>query len=420
MAASWKKILHESSAAADFPTLNQSTTGSAATLTTARNFSITGDVTASAVSFNGSGAVALATSLASGVVDATALASNAVTNVKISDDAVDSAEIKSGAVDPDHLAGLGSNGTAGQVLQSDGDGTFSWASASSGDVTGIDAGTGITINDGSTSTPEVALNAAQTGITSIYNSSLAIGAGSGKARMAFGTADINFGADASHMTLVLENADATNNIDNLRPKTDRGVNLGTSSNRFNEAVMRTAIATDAVIGTIKIGTSGSNTAITATAAELNYVDGVTSNIQTQLNGKAAVAGSTGQNFSTNDLNVNGNLTVSGTTTTINTATLTVEDKLIKLADVSSPTTTTANGAGIQLEVSATEAEFPELKWDKDGKLTGWTLSDYKGTSNEDVPVSVMKFGTSAPSGQPDAGQGTFFADASNNELYIYV
>ena len=124
--------------------------------------------------------------------------------------------------------------------------------------------------------------------------------------------------------------------------------------------------------------------------------------------------------SNDTVSIPGNLTVSGATTTLNTATLTVEDKNIKLADVSSPTTTTANGAGIQVETSATEAEFPELKWDNSGKLTGWTLSDHKSTANEDFPVSVMKFGTAAPSGQPDAGQGTFFADATNNEIYIYV
>ena len=48
---------------------NQNTSGSAATLTTARNFSLTGDVTASAVSFDGSGAVALSTTIGAGAVD---------------------------------------------------------------------------------------------------------------------------------------------------------------------------------------------------------------------------------------------------------------------------------------------------------------------------------------------------------------
>jgi hypothetical protein len=53
--------------AADIPTLNQNTTGSAATLTTNRNFSITGGgITASAVGFNGSAAVALSASVDNG------------------------------------------------------------------------------------------------------------------------------------------------------------------------------------------------------------------------------------------------------------------------------------------------------------------------------------------------------------------
>jgi hypothetical protein len=53
--------------AADVPTLNQNTTGSAATLTTSRNFSITGGgITAAAVGFNGSAAVALSASVDAG------------------------------------------------------------------------------------------------------------------------------------------------------------------------------------------------------------------------------------------------------------------------------------------------------------------------------------------------------------------
>jgi len=47
-----------------------------------------------------------------------------------------------------------------------------------------------------------------------------------------------------------------------------------------------------------------------------------------------------------NLTVTGTLTVNGTTTTINTATLEVEDKDITIAKVSSPSDTTADGAGI--------------------------------------------------------------------------
>ena len=96
----------------------------ATALANARNFSISGDVTASAVSFDGTGNVALATSLAAGVVDTAELAGSAVetakianlnvttdkianqgvTSAKIANDAVISAKIADDAVLTAHIA----------------------------------------------------------------------------------------------------------------------------------------------------------------------------------------------------------------------------------------------------------------------------------------------------------------------------
>ena len=70
----------------------------ATTLETPRNFSITGDITAAAVSFNGSSNVVLTADIDANVVGATEL-------------------------------NVSGNGTSGQVLASDGDGTFSWVDA---------------------------------------------------------------------------------------------------------------------------------------------------------------------------------------------------------------------------------------------------------------------------------------------------
>jgi hypothetical protein len=129
----------------------------------------------------------------------------------------------------------------------------------------------------------------------------------------------------------------------------------------------------------------------------------------------------------NDLVITGDLTVSGDTTTVNTATLTVEDKMIKLADVGSPDADTATGAGIQVERSATEAEWPELRWTKDkggaaatgAGLTGWSLSNYASTSNTDWAVSVMDFksNSGAPTGDK-AGIGCFSYNYADDDLYI--
>lgn len=123
--------------------------------------------------------------------------------------------------------------------------------------------------------------------------------------------------------------------------------------------------------------------------------------------------------STTTVNIAGDLTVSGTTTTINTETLTVEDKLIKLADVASPTTTTGSGGGIQIETSATEAEWPELIWTNGGKLTGWALSNHTATSSALYPVAVMEFSAStAPTTGDAAGVGSFYFVESTGALYI--
>jgi len=375
---------------------------------------------------------------------------DAVTQAKIADDAVGPDQLASGAVGhPNKLAddvvnadkiddnavgaaalNVSGNGTSGYLLSSDADGSFSWVSPNTGDITGVTAGTGLS-GGGDSGALTLNIGTTQSTITELTNGALIIGAGSNKARIKFdfsgSTNRILFGIDDDTDTMEMVNGgDDSANQDILRPTANRSVALGDSSHIWDAIHSRMLVVPNG-------GITLNSTPVTATAAELNlldgvtattdeinYLDGVTSDIQTQFSGKAAIAGSTGQSFSTNDLNVQGNLTVSGTTTTINTATLTVEDKLIKLGDVTTPTTTTGHLAGIQVETSATEAEWPELKWANDGNLTGWSLSDHKGTSNEDFPVSVMKFGTSAPSGAPDSGAGTLFSDTSNNNAYIYI
>ena len=68
-------------AAARVATLNQDTTGSAATLTTSRNFSLTGEITASDTGFNGSADCDIATTVADNVIDEANLkVSNSPTN----------------------------------------------------------------------------------------------------------------------------------------------------------------------------------------------------------------------------------------------------------------------------------------------------------------------------------------------------
>jgi hypothetical protein len=70
----------------------------ATALASAQNFSITGDGTATAVSFDGTGAVALSLSLANNSVDTAEIANDAVTNAKIASDAVNGDSIADGSI----------------------------------------------------------------------------------------------------------------------------------------------------------------------------------------------------------------------------------------------------------------------------------------------------------------------------------
>jgi hypothetical protein len=119
--------------------------------------------------------------------------------------------------------------------------------------------------------------------------------------------------------------------------------------------------------------------VTADSAELNLLDGATAN--TVVNSKAVVYGSAGEvamsSFSTTgnggvggDLTVTGNLTVNGTTVTVNAETVEVEDKNIVLGKVATPTDATADGGGLTLK-GATDKEF---KWVD--STDAWTSSEH--------------------------------------------
>lgn len=108
-------------------------------------------------------------------------------------------------------------------------------------------------------------------------------------------------------------------------------------------------------GTVSVATPSSN----AHAATKLYVDNALANV-TMLGtaNQITVTGNTislASNVITpGNLTVTGDLVVQGNTTTLNTATLTVEDKNIVLANVASPDDTTADGAGISVLGASTK------------------------------------------------------------------
>jgi hypothetical protein len=117
---------------------------------------------------------------------------------------------------------------------------------------------------------------------------------------------------------------------------------------FSSADLFGALSTDTGTGLVVFGTSptlttsivaGSTTfaLINDTATTVNFAGAATALNIGVLGGTAAFAGA---------LTVAGNLTVNGTTTTINSTTLTVDDKNIEMAAIDTPDDATANGGGI--------------------------------------------------------------------------
>jgi lipopolysaccharide export system protein LptA len=101
-------------------------------------------------------------------------------------------------------------------------------------------------------------------------------------------------------------------------------------------------------------------------------------IQARNNGAASSLSinSLGGNVTIGDSNstvtITGNLTVSGDTTTLNTATLSVEDAEIVIGNVAGASNTTANNGGIRLEAGSDGDKT--ITWDSSN--TNWTTSEH--------------------------------------------
>ena len=217
-------------------------------------------------------------------------------------------------------------------------------------VLAVGAGTGITVNAN-----DVAVAGAQTSITSVLNTSLVLGRDADN--------DIDFTTDNT-ITLKTAGADQIKLTDGvLSPVTDSDVDLGTSSLYFKDAYIDSITTTGNVSigGTLSVsGNNFSNVAdigldsISAATNDINialtdnraaaftvkqgsdaYMIFDTGNssesisLGTGISGTAITIGhGTSETTIGDNLVVTGNLTVQGDTTTVNTATLSVEDPLV--------------------------------------------------------------------------------------------
>ena len=136
-------------------------------------------------------------------------------------------------------------------------------------------------------------------------------------------------------------------------------------------------------GNTSISITGSQISDLATAA-VTSITGTNNEITASASAGAITLGLPANVTISNNLTVTGDLIVNGNTTTLNTATLVVEDKNIVLANAASPTDITADGAGITI-LGATNKT---LNW-VDG-TDSWTSSEHLDLATG----KVFKIGTS--------------------------
>lgn len=148
-----------------------------------------------------------------------------------------------------------------------------------------------------------------------------------------------------------------------------------------------------VSGSSQISLSGFDTDDVSEGTTNKYAS--TTNVKSALDASLGGAATIGDSSDT--ITIAGNLTVSGTETTLNTANLTVEDKLISVASGAADNAA-ANGAG--LHVSGSDAEF---KYASSGDK--WTMN-----KNLDLGSNTITTTGAANAATLNTGQG-------DNELY---
>ena len=194
-------------------------------------------------------------------------------------------------------------------------------------------------------------------------------------------------SDWSELNYFLDAVDLGGNITDYVPLTQKGGVNGVAALDANKNVVVPGVsiivegATDnAYDTTLTVVDPTANRTITfpnatGTVAILDATQTLTNKTidiaSNTLTGVAPLAGPalTGDTTAVN-LTISGNLTVNGTTTNINSTNLVVEDKNVVLADVETPTDTTANGGGITLK-GATDKTFNWVD-----ATDAWTSSEH--------------------------------------------
>lgn len=163
--------------------------------------------------------------------------------------------------------------------------------------------------------------------------------------------------------------------------------------------------------------------ITTSAATFNVATTNATTINVGTTGATAVNVGNGSSTTTvnNKLVVTGDLVVNGTTTTVDTTNITIEDKFALFASGSDTNT----DGGILVQQSATTAYALAV----DASADRWALQNNADIANitsitKDAYMGVVQDGTANPSADPvyggaSNGFGTVFVNTNNGEIWIY-
>ena len=130
-----------------------------------------------------------------------------------------------------------------------------------------------------------------------------------------------------------------------------------------------AAGTNLVLGTNSVPSAAiQDDAVTSAKLDTNIAVGGTLGVTgaTTLSSTLAVTG---------NATFTGDITVNGTTTTVNSTTLTVDDKNIEMGSVASPSDTTADGGGLTLKGTTDKT----ILWEND--TDSWNFSEHIETAN---------------------------------------
>ena len=185
------------------------------------------------------------------------------------------------------------------------------------------------------------------------------------------------------------------------------INASFTANTGSNLTITSGSDTLTVVGGTGITTAASATdTITITNTGVISLSGTSDQIAVSASNGAVTLSLPSNVTISNNLVVTGDLTVQGNTTTLNTATLVVEDKNIVLSNVATPTDSTADGAGITILgatnktlnwVDATDAwtssENLNLLAGKVFQVDGVTVLSATGLGSSVVSSSLTSVGT---------------------------